>query len=378
MIAAAGLMALAVAVGIGRFAFTPILPMMVEDAGLSVVQGGWLAAANYLGYLAGAAWAMLHRVRPDRAIRAALAITALSTLAMAYADGLGSWLALRTIAGIASAWGLIHVSAWCVEALAHAGKAFLNGGVFAGVGVGILLAGSLCLALMQAEAASRTAWLALGAIALAVTAFVWPVLGVSVSGGPGAGSTAGRYRWTPDALRLVFCYGAFGLGYIIPATFVPVMAKQAIRDPAVFGLAWPIFGLAAAASTLVAAPLLRAFGNRRVWMGAASLMALGVIGPVVLPGLPGIVVAALLVGATFMVTTMAGIQEAREVAGRHAAVLVAAFTAAFAAGQIAGPLLVSLALGRGAGFSHALLAAFVVLAISVVALTKGEKGWTRQ
>src|SRR4051812_29092118 len=89
--ALAGMIALAVAMGIGRFAFTPILPMMRDDAGLSVAAGGWLASANYLGYLLGALWAGAHAARSAVAIRAALAAIAVSTLAMAIAPGMPSW-----------------------------------------------------------------------------------------------------------------------------------------------------------------------------------------------------------------------------------------------------------------------------------------------
>ena len=53
-IGAAGLLSLAVAMGIGRFAFTPMLPLMVQAGQLDVAGGGWLAAANYAGYLLGA------------------------------------------------------------------------------------------------------------------------------------------------------------------------------------------------------------------------------------------------------------------------------------------------------------------------------------
>ena len=358
--------ALAVAVGIGRFAFTPVLPMMQEDQRITVAQAGWLASGNYAGYLAGALWAMVQRARPDRAIRIALLVTSLATLAMAFVEGLASWLALRFLAGVSSAWALIHVSAWCVEQFALLRRPVLNGAVFAGVGAGILCAGVLCLALMAVEAGSAHAWLAMGTAGLGATALVWPVLGV----GESAKAVLARpaYRWDADATRLVACYGAFGLGYIIPATFVPVMARQIIRDPMLFGWAWPIFGGAALASTLVAAYLLRDMSNRRVWMLSAFLMALGVASPVLVRGLLGILAGAVLVGGTFMVTTMAGLQEARRLAGASASVLIAAMTAAFAAGQIIGPLLVSALAGRVNEFAWALALAFTVLILSVVLL----------
>jgi predicted MFS family arabinose efflux permease len=364
--AGAGLLALALAQGIGRFAFTPILPMMQDDAGVSLAQGGWLASANYLGYLVGSLWALVQRAQPDRALRAALAITAAATLAMAFAEGLAAWLALRAIAGISSAWVLIHMSAWCAHRLAGLGRSALNGIVFTGVGAGVALAGGVCLVLMTAGAASRTAWLLLGAIGLVFTALVWPVLAATAPEGTKASFSG--YRWTPDAVRLVACYSAYGIGYIIPATFVPVMAKQAIDDPAVFGWAWPVFGAAAMASTLLAGSLERVLSGRRLWMASTCVMALGVVSPVAIGGLAGILTCALLVGGTFVVATLAGVQVAREVAGPAAHVLVAAMTAAFAATQVAGPLVVSALAGRPDGFTEALMLAFAALAAAAAAL----------
>ena len=143
---------------------------------------------------------------------------------------------------------LIHVSSWCAARLAVLGRPALNGVVFAGVGAGIVFAGALCIALMTLGAGSRMAWL-LRVAGFLVTATVWPVV---KEVGSATKVPFTRYRWTPDALRLVACYAAFGIGYIIPATFVPVMAKAVIQNPAIFGWAWPVFGAAAVASTLMA------------------------------------------------------------------------------------------------------------------------------
>ncbi len=367
--AAAGLAALALAMGIGRFAFTPLLPLMQDDAGLSLSDGGYLAAANYLGYLAGALWAA-RPARSARAIHASLLAIAAATAAMGVAHTLPCWLLLRFAAGVASAWALVHVSAWALPRLATGGPR-LGGVLYSGVGAGIALAGLLCFALMASGVTSANAWLTLGLLALVVTACLWPLI-ADGSEAPRV-HQRGALRWTPDMARLVMCYGAFGFGYIIPATYVPAMAKALLHDPLSFGWAWPVFGAAAAVSTVVAASLIRRHGNRRVWGAAALAMAIGVAAPLIVPGAAGIILAALLVGGTFMVITMAGLQEARAVGGAYAPQLMAAMTAAFAAGQVAGPLVVSILARRPHGFALALAIAAVVLVLSAVALTTREK-----
>jgi len=365
-VALAALAALAVSQGIGRFAFTPILPMMQQDAGLSVPDGGWLASANYLGYLVGALWAVRLRLSARTVIRAALAVIAASTLAMALHGGFALWVALRALAGVASAWVLVFVSAWSLERLAALGSLSLGGVVYAGVGAGIVVAGVACLALMNLHAGSSAAWAVLGIVALAATAVIWPVFG---TGGPAqfAPRAEGSALRDRDFWRLVICYGAYGFGYIIPATFLPVMAKAIVSDPMLFGWAWPVFGLAAVASTLLAQRARRSL--RGVWAASHLVMAAGVVMPLVLPGLAGIIAAALCVGGTFVVITQVGLQEARAVAGVHARSLIAAMTSAFALGQILGPVSVAALARATGGFSGALVLAAALLAVSALALT---------
>lgn len=372
-LAGAGMLALAAAIGIGRFAFTPVLPMMQRDLGLSMQAAGWLASANYAGYFLGALSAVWLRLAPRTIVRCALVVTALLTLAMGLTDEVYAWLGLRLLAGIVSAWALVFSSAWVLSTLAAGGNSALGGVVFGGVGLGTALAGTLCLAFLALGWSSDQAWIALGVVALLVAAAIWPAY---ASAAAPTAPKAGTWHSSRAALlstrniRLIVCYGCFGFGYIIPATFIPAMARAAVPDPQLFGLAWPVFGTAALISTLVAGPLSVRVGYRSLWVGGQLAMAAGVALPAVWPGLTAIIACALLVGGTFVVVTMAGMQEARRIAPEHATSLMAAMTAAFAAGQIIGPVLVSLAAGYEHGMEICLLAAAVALAVSAAPLAR--------
>jgi predicted MFS family arabinose efflux permease len=170
----------------------------------------------------------------------------------------------------------------------------------------------------------------------------------------------------------VACYSVFGFGYIIPATFIPAFARESLGDPALYGWAWPVFGAAAAVSTVAVAPLVRRLGDRGVWIAGHLVMAAGVAAPLVLSGLAGIIVCALCVGATFVVITMAGLQEGRRLRGMN---VLAAMTAGFAAGQIAGPAFVSLLVHAGGtpGQASAAASALLVVAAAALFLRRSER-----
>ncbi len=374
-VALCGLAALAVAMGIGRFAFTPILPMMQEELGVTIAQGSWLASANYLGYLIGALSALRGEIRQSFAIRIGLLIISVTTIAMGFVTDFTGWIVLRLVPGIASAWVLVHISSWTLERLGKAHRADLGGTVYAGVGAGIVFAGGVCLLLSNLPSASTNAWVAMGITASCVTAALWRRVGGGdepAAMAPTAPTAKASPREIPEFWRFVFCQGALGLGYIIPATFLPVMAKQMIADPRWFEWTWPAFGVAAVASTLLAARLSRVVGQRRLWILGNLVMAAGILVPIVLPGLAGVAIAALCVGGTFMVITMVSLQEARRVGGAHTRVLMAAMVSAFALGQIAGPLLVSGFVAMQLGFAIPLITASGALVLAAYVLLKGE------
>ena len=362
-VAYSGMLALAVAMGIGRFAYTPLLPMMQEDYGLPVADGAWLATANYIGYLAGALLAMATRINPAAAICGGLTVIGLVTLGMGFTHDFAAWLALRAVAGITSAVVMIYVSSWCLQQLAALRGQALSGRIYAGVGLGITAAGLLSLVMMNAHWAAAVAWMTLGAISVLVALIICPVFLTRPAQTANSAGTVTEIKvpWNRESMRVVAAFATSGFGYIVPATFLPAMAKQVMHDPSIFGWAWPVFGAAALASTLAASVLHRHLSNRHLWIVSQLLMAAGVSLPAFWQNMTAIILSGLLVGGTFMVITMVALQEARQIAGPRAVGLLSAMTAAFAVGQILGPLSVSSLMALGSGLPVALLLASAVL-----------------
>ena len=254
--------------------------------------------------------------------------------------------------------------------MADRGGANFGSAVYSGVGAGIAVTGAYCLIGSASGSGAAALWIQLGALALTGTAAVAAVLRRLSAGTSAAAATHsdGAGAVAAGTYGLVLCYGAMGFGYILPATFLPLLARSVVDDPLLFGLAWPVFGLMAALSTWFAARWLARASRLQVWAACQVLMGIGVLLPSLWLSGWTIAASALLVGGTFMVITLLGVQEIRARAPAHSTVWVARMTAAFALGQIAGPVLSTLMLQwpafRGHGLNLSLQAGSVALLAS--------------
>ncbi|WP_368929068.1 YbfB/YjiJ family MFS transporter, partial [Mixta calida] len=243
-IALSALLSLVVAMGIGRFAFTPQVPLMIADGQLTLSSASLVAALNYLGYLCGSFDAMRARRHVERRLHAGVWGAVVLTLLSAWLND--AWLhgAARFIIGWASGCAMVLVAAWSNERLQQLGRPGLSAAVFAGPGIGIFLSGLLAVLLNGWQVTAATAWLAYGALALLLIAPIAVNL-------PRRGELH-RPETAPAPLvldgnlkRLVLSYSLAGFGYILPATFLSQLAATRFPHSLFAQFVWPVFGGAA-------------------------------------------------------------------------------------------------------------------------------------
>ncbi|MDQ0790354.1 putative MFS family arabinose efflux permease [Streptomyces sp. B3I8] len=370
--------ALATGMGVGRFVYTPILPLMHAGAGLSTGAGANLATANYVGYLAGAlAGTFLPRlVRSPAVLRGALLALVASLAAMPLTRSTLVWLLLRLGAGMFSA--LIFVTA-ASSLLSRPRKypAHLPGWAFGGVGAGIALSGVLVLAL-RPVGDWRTAWWAAAALAAVLSVAAWGLrpesaTGAGVNAGAGA-APPGRRQGEPVPGRsrvrtrrwfgaLFVSYTLEGVGYIIAGTFLVAAVEQS--SPGRLGSgAWVLVGLAAVPSSALWAGLGRHWSRPTLLTAALLVQAVGIALPALSGGVAAALISATLFGGTFI-----GVSTLTLATGTHLRVprAVALLTAGYSVGQILGPLVAAPLLHHG--YRRALaLAAVTVLVAALAAL----------
>ena len=370
-IAVTGMTLLAIALGIGRFLLTPLLPIMQADAGLSLVGGGWLASVNNLGYLAGALLCTVVALPPQRALRWGLVAITLSTAGMGLTHGMVPWLGWRLLAGIAAAVLVVHGIAWSMRRVSATAHPLLESLVFTGPGVGIVVSGVAVAGLQPLGVSSTASWIGFGLACVLATALIWRTLDSASPAATTHAHAATTAIPTGPAWTLIAAYGLIGFGYVIPATFLPFIAGERLHLPALREWFWPLYGAATVVLTLLLPRILQRIDNRRALAGTCVSMILGITLILVWPSIIGLALATVLIGSVLMPIVMVVMREARRLAPSDHTRLIAALTTAFGIGQIVGPLTAAWLAAQQHSFDlPLLLAALTLLAATGLALVR--------
>jgi predicted MFS family arabinose efflux permease len=373
--AVAGMVAMAVAMGIGRFVYTPILPGMMEGLGLSAAEAGLIASANYAGYLLGALLAAGNwgQGREWTIAVAGLAASALLAAAMGLTDSVAAFLVIRFLAGLASAFVMVFLTTIIFARLGAAGRNELQAWHFGGVGLGIAISSLMIGALILAEAPWQANWLWSGA--LSVAGFL--AMLALVDRGP---SRAARPPAEPPLPRsaslrkIILAYGIFGFGYVVTATFLVAIVRQSEAGPLFESVVWLVAGLAGLPSVWLWNKGAKRLGLIPTFVLACAVEAVGVVASIGLGGHAGPLIAGVLLGGTFIAITALGLQAGRQLAGDAPRRALAMMTAAFGLGQIIGPIVAGYVADWTGDFVLAsLLAATALIVCAAIAATARER-----
>ena len=354
--------ALAVGMGVGRFVYTPILPLMEHQAGLSPSMGSDLATANYVGYFIGALLGILvpALARSRLALRLSLLVVVVTLALMPLTRDASAWLGLRLIAGIASAL-LFVIASSAMLARLHRRAQHLVGWGFGGVGLGIALSGVLVLAL-QSTSTWRAAWWSAAILAAVLSAAAWTLDPEP----PGEATVLQQHGDLPRTHRwfvaLLASYGLEGIGYIIAGTFLVAAISQ--NSPGWLGSgAWVLVGLAAIPASAMWAWLANRAPRSTLLLVALVIQVIGIALPSLSGGIAPALISAVLFGNTFIAVSSLAITIGAHLQFPRS---VALLTAGYSIGQILGPLVVKPLLHDG--YHDALLVgAAIVLAAAVAA-----------
>ena len=365
----AGLCALALTVGLARFAYTPMLPVMRGEAGLTIVSGGWLATWNYGGYMAGALLAAnLSRLESKYVLyRIGLVLGVVTTLAMGLTHSVVLWSLLRFFSGIAAVSGSLLASGLVLDWQVRKGHKPELGLHFMGMGAGILISG-LAVQFLSTHWKWDIDWIGLGVLGVGFFLFAWAWMPAPVSQ---EGKATHQARNAPSrswTTLLSLSYLCAGYGYVVSATFIVDIVD---RVPAFVGRGnwvWVIVGLSAIPASFIWDRVARRGGIVQTLIAAFLLQTLSIILPVLTHEPVWITLSAILFGATFIgIVSLTLALVGRHYPGNPARAM-ARITLSYCVAQIIAPVVTGYLSAHFGNYNAALIFVAGVMVLGVVFL----------
>lgn len=366
---AAGIVSLILMLGIARFAYTPLLPIMQQQTGLGISAGGWLAAINYLGYFSGALIASLisDLVLKDHLYRIGLVVAVATTAGMGLTDNLWLWAILRFFAGLSSAAGLLLGSGLILNWLIRHDFRSELGIHFSGIGLGIAFC-ALAVELMAQHFSWDQQWLLFTAmgVVLMVPAWRWlppPDTSTTTRSGSMMVDNPPGKAFLYTFMAAYFCAG---VGYVVSATFIVAIVNQLPGLEGKGSLSFLVLGLSAAPACINWDLIARRIGDLNALLAAFVLQIVGILLPVLDNSLLLTLLGAALFGGTFigivsLVLTMAG----RYYPTRPAK-MMGKMTVSYGVAQIAAPAITGLLASRSGSYADGLYLAAGVMVVGTL------------
>lgn len=370
-----GLCSLVIAMGVGRFAYTPLLPGMQEQFGLNDTIAGLIASLNYVGYLLGAVLCRKSITNTMKlwGFRYSLVISLLTTLTMGFFDDTAAWMVLRFLGGAASAAMFVLGSAIVMDQLEQSTSSHGAMLIYSGVGLVIAFSGVISPILTKAFSV-QNAWIGLAIMCLPLAAWCWYTLvpQTQIHKVQLIQETKTKAN-SPDLLFwLSGAYFCEGFGYIVSGTFMVAFLQQTAGLNSEGEVAWIIVGMAASAAVPFFHLLSKYWGPVRVLIFAHGLQAIGIVLPVISRHWLAVNLGAVLFGATFMGITALSLYIGKTIRPNRSQAVIGQLTAVYGVGQILGPLVSGVISNYSGNFKSALILSSAIVELGGVLLLVGK------
>lgn len=363
-----GFCASLVGIGLARFAYTPLLPAIVDAGWFDASRAAYLGAANLAGYLAGA---LLGRTLAARAsapatIRAMMLLAAISFFASASPISFAWFFAWRLLSGLAGGALMVLAAPAVLPLVAPSRRGLAGGVIFMGVGAGVAASGTL-VPLMLDQGLKQT-WLGLGIISMALTAIAWrgwPRTGISAE----TPQRRAPGKLPAGALRVLFIeYGLNAAGWVPHMIFLVDYVSRGLG----LGLRtgsnyWVLFGIGATLGPICAGLLADRIGFGRALRLAFILEIFGVLVPALRLGTGWLMISSVLVGAFVTGTVPLVLGRVHELLAHHPSLQNPAWrtaTVSFALLQAAAAYMLSYVFSKSGG-NYAMLFVIGAAAITI-------------
>ncbi|KGR92333.1 MFS transporter [Ureibacillus massiliensis 4400831 = CIP 108448 = CCUG 49529] len=369
-----GIFSLMIAMGIGRFAYTPILPLMQNALSFTDALAGFLASSNYAGYLAGAilAGALPLNKHKTHYLRVSLIVSVITTFAMGLSHSYILMLILRLVSGVVSAFIFVLASSIVLDRLARAGKTNWSGFFYSGVGLGIFFS-TFFIPSLNSSFGWEGVWIGLAIVSTLLSVFVWRWLNDSISTEVNKKNPVNELpvppvKWLP---WLMIAYGLEGLGYIVTGTFIVSIAQNTSTFHIDSSLVWIVVGFGAIPSCFVWSSLAKKYGFVKSLVLSMILQAIGIALPVFWSTQTSLFISALLFGATFMGITTLATTLVRQMSPTNSSRIIGYLTAIYATGQMIGPTVAGILTSFTQSYNAALIGAASVVFVGALFLISG-------
>lgn len=371
----AGIIKLFIGVGVARFAYTSLLPYMLEDNTISLTFSGILASINYVGYLSGAIFAIFIKDFDTKVkyFRLGIIFCILTTFILGITTNEIVWLISRLVAGFASAMLLVVGAALVMVKLNFEDKTKAMGIYFSGIGIALSCSDIISRYVLN-YFTWDISWIILASCATIVAFYPYYILSFDKHiSSKNEKHHFDKSIFTPFVIVLIFAYFTEGVGFVIQGTFLPTIIKSLEGLQEYSGLSWLLVGIAGIPSSIIWMRLAFKYGSVNIIIIAMSLQIIGILIPTFTTNVYLILLCGMIYGITFIGLVALFMNFGGKLAGKNPVVLMGSLTTAYGIGQVCAPLYAVSLTEKFGTYDYTLyLTAFIVF-IGVLILLYSKK-----